>query len=91
VDLNNFSHMSTTTFPLQTIKQMHDEWAAMCIPTGAPAQQRQDMERAFYCGAISQLKGVTELTELTHEQSAETLNGWTAELTVYMKMLAEES
>lgn len=86
--------MSTTptvSFPLQTVRQMHDEWAAMCVPTGASEQQRQDMERCFFCGAISMLKGVTLITDLTPEQSQRTLEGWTKELTEYMAEMANDT
>ena len=38
---------------MTTIRKLHDQWAARCLPKDAAPIQRQEMERAFYSGAFS--------------------------------------
>ena len=45
---------------MKTVAEMHAEWAKSVIPAAAGQVQRQEMERAFYCGFAAALRCATD-------------------------------
>lgn len=75
---------------MTTIRQLHAGWAARIVPPNASPIQRQEMERAFYSGALTLFRVmVDEVTALPDEAAAKAMTRLEHELTDYFRLLVK--
>lgn len=73
---------------MKTIKQLHDQWAASVMPSGASQVQRQEMERAFFSGALSLYRlQIDDIMELSDNEAEKALSKVRVELADYFRLL----
>jgi len=73
---------------VKSVQQLHREWADKCLPRDASQVQRQEMERAFYSGALAcftlQIADIAALSDDAAEQAMQRLQ---TELEDYFRLL----
>lgn len=73
---------------MKTIQQLHREWADRIVPTGAPQVQRQEMERAFYSGALTLFQHImADVTPLPDDAAEQAMQTMQHELEDYFRLL----
>lgn len=75
---------------MTTIKELHESWAAKCLPKDASPIQRQEMERAFWSGAFCYFNLTMIETAVVSDAEAERhLSALQKEMEDYFRLLGQ--